>query len=347
MKKLLSLALVMAVIGTALAGCSTKDKKTLVIYTWENYVPPEVVADFERDTGIKIVYADFSTNEEMFASFSQKTDQYDIILCSDYIIQQMIRTGGMIREIDTGKLSNYKNIDPQFQSMYFDPDNDYSIPYATGSAIIVYDSAKVSFPITGYKDLWDPRLTGSVVVLDGYRDIIGMTLQMLGYSINETDPEILEIARQELLKFKPNVIAFNADTPHESLIRGDATVGYMFGSQATAARDEIPTIEFVFPEEGISTNLDCFVLSADAPNLENAYIFLDYILDGEVSAKMSSIINYANCNLAAKEFLPQEYIDNPSVNIPGSVMETAQFYLPVGDAEVLYDKIWTEFKAAR
>lgn len=348
MKKFLAVATaVVLVLSTALlSGCFSK-KESLVIYTWEDYVPPEVVKQFEEETGIKVTYASFSDNEEMYASFSQKKDQYDIIVCSDYVIDRMINQGGYLEELDRSKISNYSNIDPAYQSKYYDPDNRYTVPHASGSAIIVYDSAEVDFPITGYRSLWDEPLRGRVVLLDGSRDIIGMTLQMLGYSLNETDPEALELARQELLKLKPNVIRFDADRPHEAIISGDATVGYMFGSQATAAMEAVDTVKFVYPEEGISAYIDCYVISAKAPNKGNAYKFLNYVLDGEISAQISSTINYVNCNLAAREFLPQEYLDNPMVNIPDELMKTAEFFMPIGDAEVLYDKIWTEFKAAR
>ncbi|MDR1704422.1 MAG: spermidine/putrescine ABC transporter substrate-binding protein [Clostridiales bacterium] len=344
MKKVLSLALA-AIVAASLFGCASP-QETLVIYTWAEYVPSEVVADFERDTGIKVVYATFSTNEEMLAAFEQKTDQYDVILCSDYIIRQMIEAGGLLKELDTERIANYGNIDPFYQSKHFDPDNKYTIPYAFSSALLVYDSARVDFPVTKYADLWDESFEGSIVLLDGARDILGLTLMMMGESINETDPEILEQVRQKLLELKPNVVAFNADTPHESLIRGDAKAGYMFASQYVAAKEAVPTIECAFAEEGISSNLDCFVVSAEAPNEDNAYTFLNYVLDGEVSAKMSSITNYANCNTAAKPFLPQEFLDNPSINVPPEAAAKAQDYLPLEDGGIAYDIIWTEFKAA-
>ncbi|MCL2702925.1 MAG: spermidine/putrescine ABC transporter substrate-binding protein [Defluviitaleaceae bacterium] len=344
MKRFFSLFLT-AVMVFALAGCRTAGD-TLIIYTWEDYVPQAVIDDFERDTGIRVVYASFSSNEEMFNSFVQKVNQYDLILCSDYMIERMIGMGGLLQQIDSSRIENFGNISPLFQNQYFDPDNKYAIPYSTGSPIIVYDSARVPVPITRIRDLWDPSLRESVVLLDDVRDIMGMTLLMLGESVNETDPEILDRVRQELIALKPNVIAFNADYPHRSIINGDASVGYMYGSQATAAWEAVPTVKFVFPEEGVSTFIDGFVLSAEAPNTDNAYIFLNYILDGEVSAKMSGIINYGNCNTAAKEFLPESFRNNLSVNIPDEVQATAQLFKPIGEAEILYDIIWTEFKAA-
>jgi spermidine/putrescine transport system substrate-binding protein len=258
----------------------------------------------------------------------------------------MVQRGGLLQQIDRTRLENWNNIDPVFQSKYFDPDNRYAIPFSTGSPIIVYNSARVNFPITSIRDLWNPELLGSVVLLDDMRDIMGMTLLMLGESVNSTDPEVLELVRQELIALKPNVVSFNADYPHRSIINGDAVVGYMYGSQATAARNAVPTVRFVIPEEGVSTFVDCFVISAEAPNLDNAYIFLNFILDGEISAQASSLINYGNTNRAAQQFLPEEFKNNISVNIPSEVQATAQYYVPLGEAEILWDIIWTAFKAA-
>ena len=343
MKKLLSLLLIVTIIA-ALAGCRTQ-RETLIIFTWEDYVPGAVLADFEEKTGIRVVYASFSSNEEMLAQFEQKVDQYDIILCSDYMISMMIERGGLIQQIDWERVPNRANINPVFQNLYFDPLNLYTVPYSTGAPIIVYDSARVDIPITSIRDLWHPSLRQSIVILDDVRDIMGMTFLMMGESVNETDPAVLELARLELLELKPNIISFNADYPHRSIINGDATVGYMYGSQATAAMNAVDSVRFVFPEEGLSTFVDCFVLSAQAPNLDNAYIFLNYILYGEVSAKASSIINYGNTNIAAKEFLPEAFRNNLSVNIPDELQINAQYFRPIGEAELLFDRIWTEFKA--
>lgn len=315
--------------------------------TWANYVPPEVIKDFETETGIKVNYKEFTTNEEMLMLFQNQTNQYDLIVCSDYIIEIMIQEGNLLRELDRSKLPNYSNISPAFQSQYYDPENKYTIPYATGCALLIYDPAQVGFEVKGYKDLWNPSLKDSVVLLDGARDIIGMTLQMQGESINETDPAKLDTARQKLLELKPNIISFDADQPHNAIINGDAKIGLMFGSQATAAMEEVDGLVCVYPEEGLSIYIDNFVMSAQSPNTENAYRFLNYMLDGKVSAKASSIINYANTNTAAQEFLPQEFLDNETVNIPEHLLGKTEMYQGVGEADLIYDEIWTEVKAAR
>jgi len=323
----------------------------LIIFTWENYVPPEVIAIFERETGIHVTYVSFSSNEEMYAVFRMNTNQFDIILCSDYIIYRMIAQN-MLHEIDRARVSNFGNINPAYMGKYFDPGNRFSIPYSTGSPLLVYDSARVSETITSFRCLWNESLRGRIVLLDDVRDVLGMVLLMLGECVNSTDEEVLDKVLAELLILRPNVIAFNSDFPHRSIITGDADVGFMYGSQATAAREAVyrntgvDSVRFVFPEEGVSTFVDSFVISANAPNIDNAYIFLDFILGGEISAMASSIINYGNTNNAAVPFLPTEFLENESVNIPANVRNSAQYFRPLGDGDVMFDRIWTIFRAA-
>ena len=345
-----TLAMAMAIAATACSSSKTAEpkqgqKQVLNIFTWEGYVPSEVVSDFEAATGIQVNYSNFSTNEEMLSKIQAQKGQYDIIICSDYIIDNMRSEGRILQEIDWSRLANAANIDANYQGKYYDPDNKLTIPYASACAILVYDTAKVDTPVTKYADLWNPALADKLVLLDGDRDIIGLTLLKLGYSVNETDPARLAEAKEELLALKPNVAVFDANTPHNALINGDAVAGYMFGSQATAAMAEVSTLDFAYAEEGMMQYIDNIVVPEGAPNPDSAYAFMDYILDGEVSAKISALINYPNCNTAAKAFLPQEYLDNLTVNIPVEALQKAQMIAPIGNAAVTYNEIWTEFKS--
>ncbi len=370
MKKLILLCAMFVSVTVLFGGCATKDNvqpavtdsaqptvqaetdkttqptatKELNIYTWAGYIPDDSVQKFEKETGIKVNYSNFSVNDEMYAKLkANHASEYDIVICSDYIIDVMAREGGLLKPLEKEKLANYKNIDPSYQSKYYDPKNEYTIPFSGASALIVYDSEKVPFDITGYADLWKPELKDKVVLLNGDRDVIGFTLQKMGYSVNETDPAILQKVAEELKALKPNVAGFDANTPQQMMISGDATVGYMFGSQVVPVTDAIPAAKVVYPKEGMGFYIDNVVVPLNAPNAENAYKFIDFILDGQNSAAISSSINYMNANLAAKEFLPQTYLDNKTVNIPKEILDQAQVYQDLGDARKTYDEIWTAF----
>ncbi len=325
---------------------NSQESKTLNVLTWDGYIPQEVVDSFEQETGIRINYSNFNTNEEMLTKLQATGgSDYDVIICSDFIIDIM-RPQNLVKELDWSKIPNAKNIDPTFQFQYYDPENKYTIPYSAATAILAYDKEALGFEITGYADLWKEELQNSVVLLDGDRDIIGLTLQTLGYSLNETDPGKLEEAKNKLIALKPNVIGLDPNSPHEMLISGVAKAGYMFGSQITEAMKAKSSITYAYPKEGLGFYIDNAVIAAKAPNEANAYKFIDYILDGKNSAKISSIINYINCNTNAKEFLPQEYLDNKTVNIPQEVLSKAEAYKNLGEAAKIYNKVWTEFKVS-
>ena len=347
MKKMLALLLALTLSMTMLAGCqgSSKGKGELSIFTWIDYVPAEVMKAFEEETGIRVIPSYFSTNEEMLSKLRAQKNTYDLIVCSDAFIDAMVREGGLLQPLETGKLKNHGNINPEYQSKFFDPGNKYTVPHAAYAALLAYDTAKSPVAIKGYADLWNPALKNSVVLLDDARGIIGLTLQMQGGSVNETDPGKLDAAKTKLMELWPNVRMLDADRPHEAFLRGDAVAGYMFGSQIVAAIAEMPTVTYVYPEEGLTYGMDCYVLAEGAPNKDNAHLFLDYILRGEVSAEISATINYINCNTAATAFLPESFLNDPCVNIPAENLVGAQMYMDIGNAYVTYYDIWTEFKS--
>jgi len=346
MKKMMAMLLALVLSMSVLAGCQSnpQSKGELSIFTWIDYVPAEVMQSFEEETGIRVIPSYFSTNEEMISKLRAQKNTYDLIVCSDAFIDLMVREGGLVQPIDTGKLKNHGNISPEYQSKYFDPENQYTIPHAAYAALLAYDTAKSPVAIKGYADLWNPALKNSVVLLDDARGVIGFTLQMQGESVNETDAGKLNTAKEKLMELWPNVRLLDADRPHEAFLRGDAVAGYMFGSQIVAAMAEISTLTYVYPEEGLTYGMDCYVLADGAPNKGNAHLFLDYILRGEVSAEISATINYINCNSAATAFLPESFLNDPCVNIPMEYIESAQMYKDVGNAYAAYYDIWTEFK---
>lgn len=353
-KKLLCLVLTLAVAaglygctGPAPAGTQETTSDTVNLFTWAGYIPDDVIKQFTDETGIKVNYTNFSTNEEMLSRLqSGAGNQYDVIICSDYIIETMRQAGGLMSEIDTSRLSNYKNVNPSFQNKSYDPENKYSIPFSAGSPVIVYDPEKVQTPITGYKDLWREDLANSVVTLDDARNIIGITLKKMGKSFNETDEATLNAARDELMKLKPNIKLLDANTPHNALLSGDASVGYMFASQAAAAVEGNPNLQIVYPEEGMGIGIDSYIIPQTAPHKDASYRFIDFMLDGKISAQITMAIDYQSTNTAALEFLPQTYFENKAVYIPDEYMEHAESIMDVGEAATIYDRIWTEFKAA-
>lgn len=345
MKKIILCILTILSATFVFAGCNDTSTKTLNLFTWDTYVPQNIIDEFEK-TGIKINYSNFDSNESMLAKLeANNASDYDIVIASDYIIDIARKKGNILSEIDKTKIPNYNNIDSNFQNQYYDPENKYTIPWSAGTPLIVYDAEKVNVDIKSYLDLWNPELKDSIVMMDDGRNVIGITLKTMGKSFNEVDAEVLEQARQKLMSLKPNIRALNYDNPQSLLISGEATVGYIFTSQVLEATQARPELKVVYPSEGMGFGIDSIFIPLNAPNKDSAYAFIDYILNGEVSAKIFPQINYICPNKAAYEFLPDEYKNNQSLYIPSDILGNTEFIQDVGaEATEIYDKIWTEFK---
>lgn len=340
MKKWLCLALCLIL---ALPAFALAEEKVVNVYTWETYISDAVIADFTAATGIKVNYSPISSNDEMLAKMQMnKGSEYDILIVSDYTLNIM-RKEGLLLKLNKDLLPNWKNLDPAYLSQYYDPDNEYAVPYTAGSPMIVYDPAAVSIEIDSISDLWDESLADSVVILDDARNMIGVTLKTLGYSMNETDPAKLEEAKQKLNELYPNIRAFDYDTPYTLMISGEATVGYMFTPYVILAQNDRPDLVAVSPQEGAGFGIDNLVIPVNAPNPENAHALINFLLDGEIAARTVVDQLYMNPNLAAEEYLPEGYLDNPVFITPEQI-EKAEFITDIGETEALYQQIWQEFK---
>ena len=208
----------------------------------------------------------------------------------------------------------------------------------------MYDSQKVDIDIKGYNDLWNTELKNNVVLIDDARNIIGITLKSLGYSFNETDETKLNEAKEKLFKLKDNVHHFDYDNPHESVISGEAAVGYMFTPNVLLALEARPDLKVVYPEEGMGFGIDSWFVSSGSKNTDEAYEFLNYILEPEVGASIAEQIMYMCVNKESEEYLSDDFKANPALYIPSEILGTPEFIKDVGDAAAIYDEIWTEFK---
>ena len=330
---------------TEQAEALAPDQKVVNVFTWTYYIPDEVVNNFTDLTGIEINYtASMDDNEGMRAKLAASPATYDLMVVSDYIIGDMAEAG-MLSEIDKGKLPNYVNVDPNYQSQFYDPDNKYSIPYTNTIPLICYNADAVPFEVTSYADLWREEFKDKLAVVGEMRVIIGMAQKKLGLSYNETDPEKMALVAAELETLKPNIMTFNSDTPHIAMIEGAASAGFMFGSQIIAAQMELPNVKSVYPVEGLGFGIDNMIVPVDLPHVDATYIFINYLLDGEVSAYASDLIDYGNCNLAAPEFMTPEFIADETINVPVELVAQAEMIMPIeGDTLKLYDDIWVNFR---
>lgn len=359
LKKVLSLGISVFLLGSILTGCGTSSAKlkdgssevvdqkegdVLNVFNWSEYLPDSVIKEFEDKYKIKVNYTTYSSNEEMLAKISAGGSQFDIAVASDYMVDAM-RKQNLMEEIKMDNIPNFKNIGDQFKKLSFDPENKYTVPYMWGTAVIAVNTKKISGDITSYNDLWDSKFKNSIVALDDERALIGIALKKLGYSMNETDPEKLEQAKKELLKFKDNIKAFDSDSPKTALINGEAAAGYVWGAEAALAEKDNKDIKTFFPKEGMYIWQDNFIIPKGAPNKKNAELFINFILDPKVSAEISKEFPYANPNVEAHQYIDKETLQDTTVYPTEEQLKNGEHLKDLGDTITLYDKIWTEVKS--
>lgn len=349
MKKLMGLLLALALLLGAAACAETvnaNDEAVLNIFSWEGYIDYEtVLKPFEAETGIKVNYATFASNEEMYEKLSAANGgDYDIILASDYMLDKT-RADGLMQKFDTSIVTNYGNLNPDFTHQFFDPENEYVVPYVSGIPLIVYDPNAVDIEIRGFNDLWDPSLTDSLGLIDDARVTIGMVLLSMGQSMNTTDETVLAEAAQKLDALKSNIHVLEYENLHNYLISGDVSVAYTFTPFVALALEANPDLAVVWPEEGLGFGIDGCFIPVNAPHARNANIFLEYLLRPDVAAVCAEWQYYCSPNAAAQDVLADWYKDNIVFNGIYDRMDGTEYVLSLSsEDEQKFQDIWTKFK---
>lgn len=345
MKKLLSVLLALLMLAALPLLSSAEEEKVLNIFSWDGYVDyASVIQPFEQQTGIKVNYAPFSTNDEMFKKLQENgASEYDLVIASDYILNTA-RLEGLMLPLDKEQLPNFANLDERFISQYFDPDNEYVVPYMSGIPLIVYNPDMVQIEIDGFEDLWDPSLADSIGLIDDARVSIGMVLLSMGQSMNTTDDAVLAQAKEKLFALRENIHVLEYENLHNSLISGDISVAYTFTPYVALALDANPNLKVVWPKEGLGFGIDGAFIPANAPHPDNAHTFLNYLLDGQVAATTAEWQYYCTPNAAAQEFLSDAYKNNTVFNGIYDRIGDAEYVMNLGADESKFQDIWTEFK---
>lgn len=328
-----------------MTGCTkTTETQKVNILNWSSYIPDSVVRDFETETGIKVNYGTYSSNEELLAKISSaKVGTYDLVFPSDYMVELMIKKD-LIQPLDLQNLQNLNNLNPNYLNPEYDPTNSYSVPFIAASTVIAINTENIHENITSYNDLLNPKYKNDIVLIDDQRIIIGMALLALGCDMNDTNVENLNRAKAWLLTLKKNVKAFDSDSPKTFLISKEANIGVLWNAEAAIAMRENSSIKTIYPKEGIAKSIDNFTILKGAKNKENAYKFIDYILRPEVMKKIIEEYPYKNINQSTENLLDQDYLTNPAANIEENIMSQGHFVNNIGDSIRNYDKIWAEIK---
>ncbi len=338
-------------LSAALCGCGS-DKGAngqVIVYNWGEYIDPETLRMFEEETGIKVIYDEFETNESMYPKVESGAVAYDIACPSDYMISRMIENG-MLAEINYDHIPNAKrNIGSQYyeQSRGFDPENKYAIPYCWGTVGILYNQTMVDEPITRWAQLWDEKYADNILMQDSVRDAFMVAEKLNGDSMNTLDTGELEAAKNLLIEQKPLVQAYVVDQVRDKMIGGEAAIGVIYSGEAIFTQKENPDLVYVIPEEGTNVWIDSWVILKNAPNKENAEKFIDFMCREDVALMNFDYITYSTPNVAARDLIEDEDIKNSEIAFPDlSQYDNLETYVYLGEeGDYLYNELWKEVKA--
>ncbi len=337
-----------AVLALASASGLVQAGEQVVVYNWSEYISEETLEEFQKETGIEVVYSTYESNETLYTKLKlMKGAGYDVVVPSTYYVSKMAKEG-LLQKVDKTKLANYSNLDPDLLNKPFDPSNDYSIPYlwgSTGIGINVKNIPKES--ITGWQDFWNPKFKNGLVLTDDVREVFHMALRIKGYSANTTDEAQIREAYEYLKELMPNVLVFNSDAPREPFLSGDVNLGMIWNGSVVQSREDDPNLQYIYPKEGAVFWMDSFTIPAGAKNIENAHKFINYMLKAEVAKQSVEYVGYATPNKAGKALLDEKTKNDPVIFPDKATLDAGEFHNDVGDAVLIYDKYWQLLKAGK
>ena len=347
MKKILiSVTLILTMILSLTAcGGGSESKETLNVYNWGDYIDKSVIREFEDEFGVKVNYEEYATNEEMLAKIEAGGTAYDVIFPSEYMIEYMI-SKDLLNELDYANLDNFKNLDERFTNLAYDANSKHSVPYLWGTMGIVYNKNMVTEPVDSWKILWDEKYAGKILMLDSSRDTIGVTLKMLGYSLNTKNMDELNEAKEALIAQKPLVRAYEVDTYKDQMIAEEAAMALCWSGDAMLLIEENENLAYAIPHEGTNLWFDTMAIPKTSQNKELAEKFINFMMRPEIAAKNSDYIKYASPNKEALSLLPEEDATNPYLYPEGDITQLGEVFLDLGEFTTEYDKVWTEIKSS-
>jgi putrescine transport system substrate-binding protein len=356
-KILMSAAALALVSGAALA-----QGKVVNVYNWSDYIDEEILAEFEAETGIKVVYDVFDSNDILETKLLAGSSGYDVVVPSGGFLQRQIQAG-VFRKLDKGKLSNLGNMWDKIaeRTAQYDPGNEYSVNYMWGTTGIGYnvDAVKERLGIDAvdsWSVIFDPDKISKftdcgVHILDAADEMIPAALNYLGHDPTSQDKALIEEAGALLETIRPHVTSFNSSAYINALADGDACLAVGWSGDVLQARDRAVeadnnvNVEYAIPAEGALMWFDQMAIPADAPHPDNALLFIDYIMRAEVAAKASNYVYFANGNLASQPMLNEDVIGDPAIYPTEETVQNLYVTTPYGPGvQRTVTRLWTRIK---
>ncbi len=317
MKKLLSLLLCLLLVVSMLPIHAKAAENEITVYNWGQYISDgtddsmDVIAEFEKATGIKVHYMTFDSNESMYTKLKTGGASYDVIIPSDYMIAKLIEED-MLEPLDFSNIPNYEYIDEAFRNQAYDPENTYSVPYTWGTVGLIYNTQYVSDEdAESWSCLWNSKYAGKLLMFDNPRDAFAIAQSMLGYSLNTEDFNELKNCADLLAQQKPVLQAYVMDQIFDKMQRGEAWAAPYYAGDYLTMVEENPDLAFSHPKEGYNIFIDAMCIPKGCKNKAGAEAFINFLCDPEISAANLDYIGYSTPETAAKEYLDEEVTTSP------------------------------------
>ncbi|MBE6541512.1 MAG: spermidine/putrescine ABC transporter substrate-binding protein [Ruminococcaceae bacterium] len=364
MKKILSTICALALIASslfALSSCGgtvsilenpraeyTREYEgtTLNVFNWALYISDgsegtfDVNSAFEELTGIKVNYINYESNEAMYGKLKSGAVSYDIVIPSDYMIERLINED-MLQKLDFSKITNYDLIDGKYKDLFFDPNNEYSVPYSVGMVGLIYNTSIVEEEVDSWSIMWDEKYADNILTFNNPRDAFAISQFLLGYDVNSTDKTTWDAAAEKLMEQVPLLNDIVMDEVFLKMEAGNAAIAPYYAGDFYTMYENNNDLAFVYPKEGTNIFVDSVCVPANAQNYEAAMMYINFLLEPEIALANAEYICYASPNTAV--------VNNPDYSFYGDKLlypsaeempKTEYFHDIDPEIRAYYEKLW-------
>ena len=351
MRKTIVCLLLVCVLAFSLMPAACASDNEITVYNWGQYISDgtdgslDVIAEFEKETGIKVNYLTFDSNESMYTKLKTGGAAYDIIIPSDYMIGMLIEEN-MLEPLNFDNIPNYQYIDETFRNQAYDPENMYSVPYTWGTVGLIYNTQYVSAEdAASWNCLWNKDYAGKVLMFDNPRDAFAIAESILGFSYNTTDTAELQQAAELLKQQKDVVQSYVMDQIFDKMQRGEAWAAPYYAGDFLTMVEENPDLAFSYPQEGFNIFIDAMCIPKGCQNKEGAEAFINFLCRPDICAANLDYLGYSTPESAAKELMDPEVTSSPVAYPDEKTLSASESFssLPIEATQTMND-LWLGVK---
>jgi spermidine/putrescine transport system substrate-binding protein len=335
---------ILAVLGACQS--SAQREKSVHLAIWSNFITPQMISDFEAQSGYRVVLSHYSSNEELLAKLQAGAGGLDVAVPSDYMVQAM-RQLQLLETIDQSKITSWKDINPQLMGLGFDPKNEHSIPFNWGTTGMAVHRKLTSEKIESWAQVFESdKLKGRISLLDDARETLGLSLKIGGKSLNARDEAEIRQAQERLEGFRPRLKSFTSETL-SGLVQGEMAVAHAYSSDALQAgvRTE-GKVEYLIPQEGCTLWIDTLVIPKGAKNREGAHALINFLLSPSIGAERATKIWVAPSNQKSIDLIDESFRKHAGLFPSKEALARCETIEDVGESLRAWDRAWTQVKAA-